>query len=81
MSEQSYVGLWVTSDNHVQQRLLPNGRYEEARGTKEKAYTGSYRIEGNEIFYSDDSGFEADGVFKDGVLYHVGMLMHRREES
>ena len=27
-----YVGLWVTDDGHVRHALLPNGRYDEARG-------------------------------------------------
>ncbi|MGW5261881.1 Atu4866 domain-containing protein [Microbispora sp. NPDC004025] len=29
------------------------------------------------IYYRDDSGFSADGEFRDGVLYHAGMVMYR----
>ena len=59
----SYVGLWVTADNYVRQELLPGGRYVEARGTTEQAYTGRYTITGTHIDYADDSGFTADGDF------------------
>ncbi len=74
-----YVGLWVTGDGHVRQRLLPNGRYVEARGTRETAYQGRYEVTGDHIEYWDDTGFAADGEFVDGVLYHGGMVMHRQD--
>lgn len=32
-----YVGLWVTADGRIRQRLLPAGRYTEARGSVEGA--------------------------------------------
>ncbi len=35
-----YVGMWVTGDGHVRQELLPNGRYDEARGNRKSAYQG-----------------------------------------
>lgn len=78
-SEQQhpYVGLWVTADNRVRQRLLPNGRYVEARGDDESAYTGRYEVTGDHVEYWDDSGFTADGEFRDDVLYHGGMVMRR----
>lgn len=72
-----YVGLWVTADGVIRQRLLPDGRYDEARGSRESAYTGSYRVEGDMIFYRDDTGFSADGQFRDDVLHHAGMVMYR----
>lgn len=74
-----YVGLWVTDDGHVRQRLLPNGRYVEARGTRETAYQGRYEVTGDHIEYLDDTGFTADGDFVDGVLHHGGMVMRRRD--
>ncbi|TIT59145.1 MAG: hypothetical protein E5W63_17170, partial [Mesorhizobium sp.] len=37
-----YAGMWVTADGHVRHKLLPNGRYDEARGTRESAYRGRY---------------------------------------
>ncbi|MET3368407.1 UNVERIFIED_CONTAM: hypothetical protein ABIE34_001647 [Jeotgalibacillus campisalis] len=73
----SYVGLWVTADAHIRQRLLPDGRYVEARGTREAAYTGAYRIDGTMIYYRDDTGFSADGQFSDDILYHAGFVMYR----
>ena len=72
-----FVGLWVTADGDIRQRLLPGGRYVEARGNREAAYTGDYRIDGTMIYYRDDTGFSADGEFRDDVLYHAGMVMYR----
>lgn len=79
-----YVGMWVTADGYIRHELLPNGRYDEARGDRKSAYQGSYTIEGNHIEYVDDTGFTADGDFVDGVLYHAGMVLYleeHREES
>lgn len=75
----SYVGMWVTEDGFVRQELLPNGRYDEARGERESAYQGKYTIDGNEIEYVDDTGFTADGYFRNDVLYHAGMVLYREE--
>jgi hypothetical protein len=77
---KSYAGLWVTGDGYIRHELLPNGRYVEARGTREKAYEGQYRITGDHIDYKDDTGFVADGDFKDGILYHAGMVFYRRDQ-
>lgn len=74
-----YVGMWVTEDGHVRHNLLPDGRYDEARGKRESAYQGRYRLTGNHIDYVDDTGFTADGNFVDGVLYHGGMVLRRQE--
>ncbi|RVM03652.1 hypothetical protein CN116_24965 [Sinorhizobium meliloti] len=72
-----YVGLWVTEDSYIRHELLPNGRYVEARGTRERAYEGRYQVTGTHIDYWDDTGFTADGDFIDGVLHHAGMIFHR----
>jgi hypothetical protein len=74
-----FVGLWVTGDGRIRQRLLPEGRYTEARGRREAAYTGAYRVEGTMIFYVDDTGFSAEGEFHEDVLHHAGMIMYRQE--
>lgn len=73
----AYAGLWVTANRHVRHELLPNGRYVEARGAREKAYEGRYWLVGDHIEYVDDTGFTADGDFRDGVLYHGGMVLTR----
>lgn len=73
-----YVGMWVTADGRIRHHLLPNGRYDEARGTRESAYQGRYEVRGNEIFYRDDTGFTADGRFVDDVLHHAGMILYRQ---
>ena len=73
-----YVGLWVTQDGHIRHELLPNGRYVEARGTRERAYEGRYEVTGTHIEYWDDTGFTADGDFIDDVLHHAGMILYRQ---
>ncbi|CAD5263384.1 conserved exported hypothetical protein [Bosea sp. 62] len=74
-----YVGMWVTADNHVRHELLPNGRYDEARGNRESAYRGRYKVTGSYIEYWDDTGFTADGTFVDvDTLHHGGMVLRRR---
>jgi hypothetical protein len=74
----AHLGLWCTADGSVRQELRADGRYVEARGSREAAYTGSYAVDGDRIAYRDDSGFTADGVLRDGVLHHAGMVMRRR---
>ena len=73
-----YVGMWVTADGAIRHELLPDNRYVEARGTVEAAYRGRYEITGDHIEYWDDTGFTADGDFRDGVLHHAGMVLFRR---
>jgi putative ligand-binding protein with streptavidin-like fold len=77
MTAQTFVGMWVTADGHIRHELLPNGRYDEARGSKRSAYQGRYVITGTHIDYVDDTGFTADGDFVDGVLHHAGMILRR----
>ncbi|MEU0961770.1 MULTISPECIES: Atu4866 domain-containing protein [Micromonospora] len=72
-----YVGMWVTADGHIRQELLPDGRYDEARGDRASAYTGRYEVTGEHIDYWDDSGFTADGRFDGDVLHHGGYLFYR----
>lgn len=79
--QQSYVGMWVTKDGYIRHELLPNNRYDEARGQKQSAYQGSYTLTDNHIAYVDDTGFTADGEFRDGVLYHGGMVLYREEKK
>ena len=77
--EHPYAGLWVTDDGRVRHALLPNGRYDEARGMRESAYRGRYEISGTPIKYRDDTGFTADGDFVDAdTLHHGGMVLRRR---
>lgn len=79
--QHPYVGMWVTKDGYIRQELLPNGRYDEARGNTQSAYTGNYTIKGNRIEYVDDTGFTADGEFRDDVLYHAGMVFYREKNK
>jgi hypothetical protein len=72
-----YVGMWVTEGGYIRHELLPNNRYDEARGDRESAYQGRYEITGNRINYWDDTGFTANGEFRDGVLYHGGYIFYR----
>jgi len=75
--QHPYAGMWVTKDGYIRHELLPNGRYDEARGRRKSAYQGRYFIQGDHIEYVDDTGFTADGDFRDGVLYHAGMVLYR----
>ena len=34
MEEHPYVGMWVTKDGQIRHELLPNNRYDEARGER-----------------------------------------------
>ncbi|MDZ5434848.1 Atu4866 domain-containing protein [Pseudomonas fluorescens] len=79
--QNKYVGMWVTADGHIRHELLAGGRYDEARGDKKSAYQGRYWLEGNHIEYEDDTGFTADGEFRDGVLYHAGMVLQVEEKK
>ncbi|MEV5173695.1 Atu4866 domain-containing protein [Streptomyces flaveolus] len=76
-----FVGMWVTADGHIRQELLPTGRYDEARGNRKSAYTGSYTVTGNHIDYVDDTGFTATGDVRDGVLYHEHLVLYREHNS
>ncbi|CAN7369477.1 Atu4866 domain-containing protein [Bosea sp. LjRoot237] len=74
-----YVGMWVTADGNVRHNLLPNDRYDEARGNRDSAYRGRYKVTGSYIEYWDDTGFTADGTFVDAdTLHHGGMILRRR---
>lgn len=77
MQSQSYVGMWITAVGNIRHNLLPDNRYDEARGDRESAYRGRYEVTGNHIDYWDDTGFTADGDFIDGVLHHGGMILYR----
>ncbi|MFB9948182.1 Atu4866 domain-containing protein [Rhizobium puerariae] len=79
MQQHPYVGMWVTADGRIRQELLPNGRYDEARGSRQSAYQGRYEVTGNRINYWDDTGFTADGLFVDiDTLHHGGMTFFRQ---
>ena len=81
ISPHPYVGMWVTGDGHIRQELLPNGRYDEARGKVKSAYQGRYTVTGTHIDYWDDTGFTAAGTFvsKD-ELHHGGMIFSREQQ-
>ena len=80
MATHPYVGMWVTDDGRIRHNLLPDNRYDEARGTRESAYRGRYEVSGTRIEYWDDTGFTADGVFVDiDTLHHGGMILYRRK--
>jgi hypothetical protein len=76
-ADSKYLGMWITADGYIRQELLPGRRYDEARGNKKSAYTGRYEIIGDNIFYWDDTGFAADGKFKDeDTLFHGGYIFY-----
>ena len=73
------VGTWVTADGFIRQELRADGRYDEARGARQSAYTGSYSVTGTHLDYVDDSGFTATGDIRDGVLFHEHLVLYREE--
>ena len=74
-----YLGMWVTADGHIRHELLPDGRYDEQRGDRPHAYRGRYWVKGARIAYRDDTGFSADGEFRDGHFFHGGYVFHRAQ--
>ncbi|MFC5829225.1 Atu4866 domain-containing protein [Nonomuraea insulae] len=72
-----HVGMWVTADGRIRQELRSDGRYEEERDGRKRAYTGRYTVAGDHIDYFDDLGFTATGDVRDGVLYHEHLVLHR----
>jgi hypothetical protein len=79
--QDRYVGTWVTADGYIRHQLLPGGRYDESRGSRKSAYRGRYTVTGDHIDYLDDTGFTADGDFRDGALYHAGMVLRREQPT
>lgn len=80
-AENNFTGIWVTANGYIRQELLPDGRYDETRGTRKSAYTGRYRVTGNYIMYWDDMGFTADGSFIDeDTLHHGGYIFYRENK-
>lgn len=76
--QHPYVGMWVTEDGRIRQELRPDGRYDEARGSRRSAYQGRYEVRGTHIDYWDDTGFTADGTFvSEDELRHGGMVFRR----
>ena len=78
---KAYIGMWVTADGHIRHELLPGNRYDEARGSRKNAYQGNYKVTGNHIDYKDDTGFTADGEFRNGILYHAGMVLYKENKK
>ncbi|MFJ7239367.1 Atu4866 domain-containing protein [Streptomyces olivaceus] len=78
-TDHDVVGTWVTADGYIRQQLLPNGRYDEARGDRRSAYTGRYTVTGSHLDYVDDTGFTATGDIRDGVLYHEHLVLYREQ--
>ncbi|MEU8241142.1 Atu4866 domain-containing protein [Actinoplanes missouriensis] len=77
-ADTPYRGMWADDNDFVRQELLPDGRYDEARGDRPSAYQGRYWITGNRIDYLDDLGFWAFGTFQNGELHHAGYRFTRR---
>ncbi|MFB7600347.1 Atu4866 domain-containing protein [Streptomyces sp. NPDC056160] len=75
------VGMWVTAGGHIRQELLPDGRYDEARGDRRSAYTGRYTVTGDHLDYVDDTGFTATGDIRDGVLHHEHLVLYREDRA
>jgi hypothetical protein len=75
LNTRHYIGVWVTRDGEIRHEFLPNGRYTESRGHILNAFTGYYSVLGNHVEYLDDTGFAAEGDFRDGVFYYSGTVL------
>ncbi|WP_016700384.1 Atu4866 domain-containing protein [Actinoalloteichus spitiensis] len=71
------VGTWVTADGHIRQEPRPDGRYDEAPGSRRSAHTGSCTVTGNHLDWVDDTRFTASGDIRDGVLHHEHLVPSR----
>ncbi|QNL51788.1 Atu4866 domain-containing protein [Olivibacter sp. SDN3] len=71
--------IWVTENGYIGHELRSNNRYDETRGEREQVYQGSYKTTGNHIDYRDDTGFIADGEFKDGIFHHAGIILYKEK--
>ncbi len=72
----------VREDDHVRRQLLPDGRYDEARGRRRSAYRGRYEIRGGHIDHWDDTGLTAEDPFVDAnTLNHGGMVFRREKQG
>ena len=81
VSGMDVIGMWVTADGHIRQELRADGRYDEARGSRESAYTGRYTVTGNHLDCVDDTGFTATGDIRDGVLFHEHLVLYREKKA
>lgn len=36
-TSKAYIGMWVTKDGYIRHELLPENRYDEARGDRKSA--------------------------------------------
>ena len=79
--DRSKVGMWIDENDFLRQELLPDGRYDEARGDRPSAYQGQYWVTGSKILYLDDLGFWAFGEFRDNILYHAGYRLSRSKSG
>lgn len=77
--EDGVAGTWTNEDGFIRHTLHANGRYEESRGSKSGAFSGTYTVQGSRIDYLDDCGFFGYGELIDGALHHGGMVLRLRE--
>ncbi|MEH6705696.1 MAG: Atu4866 domain-containing protein [Galbibacter orientalis] len=71
------IRMWATKGETLATNYYPNNCYDEARGDKKTVYQGDYHIMGNHIDYKDDTGFTVDGEYRNGILYHSGMVLYK----
>lgn len=71
----------MTADGRIRRELFPDGCYDQARGTRRSAYSGSRTVTGHHIDYVDDTGFTATGEVRDGVLYREHLVLYREDPA
>lgn len=75
------VGMRVTAGGRVRQELPPEGRYDEARGTRSSAGTGHRTVTGHHLDHVDDTGSTATGDIRDGVLFHEHLVLYKENQA
>lgn len=76
-----YIGVWATRNGFIRQEILPDGRYDETRGTYQSVQTGYYIIDDGHIEYIADTGVRASGDFEGDVLYYAGHIFYREHNN
>lgn len=75
--DSARLGSWTDEAADVVQHLAPDGRYDETRSGRPRAFEGSFWMAGDHVVYRDDLGFWAYGRFRGDELHHAAFRFRR----